>query len=129
MGPQNISLSRTSTEFRIHRLGSGPWPGFVRIGGVEIRDEFRSMRELGRWKPRGFFIRTFITGPLNQVLEFAFASFVYFGVKNRGDFIFWFPINDDRRVRNGVPTREGIQSCGLDHGDVEDWMDRAHAFW
>ena len=110
-------------------LGGGPWPRFVRIGGVEVGDESRSMRELGCRKPRGFFIRTFVTGPLNQVLEFAFASFVYLGVKNRGDFVFRFPINDDRRIRNGVPTREGIQSCGLDHGDMENWVDRTHALW
>ena len=63
-------------------LGGGPWPGFVRIGGVEVGDEFGSVRELRCQKPRGFFIRTFITGPLNQVLEFAFASFVYLGVKD-----------------------------------------------
>ena len=28
-------------------LGGGPGPRFVRIGGVEVRDEFRSMRKLG----------------------------------------------------------------------------------
>ena len=61
------------------RLGGRPWPGFVRIGGVEVGDEFRSMRELRCWEPRGFFISTFVTGPLNQVLKFAFASFVYLG--------------------------------------------------
>ena len=96
---------------------------------MEIRDKFRSMRELGCRKPRGFFIHTFVTGPLNQVLEFAFASFVYLGVKNRGDFVFWFPINDAWRVRNGVPTKEGIWSCGLNHGDMENRVDRTHAFW
>ena len=50
--------------------------------------------------------------------------FVYPGVKDRR--YFGFPINDDWRVRNGVLTREGIQSCGLDHGDVENWMNRTH---
>ena len=41
---------------------------------MEVGDEFRSVREFRHQKPRGFFICTFITGPLNQVLEFAFAS-------------------------------------------------------
>ena len=59
----------------------------------------------------------------------AFASFVYLGIKDRGYFVFWFPINDDRGVRNGVPTREGIRSCRLDHGDMENWVDRTHALW
>ena len=95
---------------------------------MEVGDEFRSMREFGCWKLRGFFIRTFVTGLLNQVLEFAFASFIYL-VKNQGDFIFQFPINDDQRVRNRVPTREGIWSCRLDHGDMENWVDRTHALW
>ena len=110
-------------------LGGGPWPVFVRIGLVEVGDEFRSVRELRCQEPRGFFIGTFVTGPLNQVLEFAFASFVYLGVKDRGYFVFRFPINDDRRVRDGVPTREGIRSCGLNHGDMENWVDRTHALW
>ena len=96
---------------------------------MEVGDKFRSMRELRYWKPRGIFISTFITGPLNQVLEFAFASFVYLGIKDRGCFVFWFPINDDWRVRIGVPTREGIRSCGLNHGDIENWVDRTHALW
>ena len=110
-------------------LGGGPWPGFVRIGLVKVGDEFRSVRELRCWEPRGFLIRTFVTGPLNQVLELAFAPFVYLGIEDRGYFVFRFPINDDRRVRNGVPTREGIRSCGLDHGDMENWVDRTHALW
>ena len=47
------------------KLGGGPWPGLVRIGLVEVGDEFGSMRELRCQEPRGFFISTFITGPLN----------------------------------------------------------------
>ena len=90
---------------------------------VEVGDEFGSVRELRRWKPRCFFIRTFVTGPLNQVLEFAFASFVYLGVKNRGYFVLQFPIDDDRRVRDRV------RRYGFNHGDVENWVDRMHALW
>ena len=45
-------------------LGGGPWPGFDRIGLVEVGDEFGSMRELRCQKPRGFFICTFVTDPL-----------------------------------------------------------------
>ena len=108
-------------------LGGGPWSRFVRIGLMEVRDEFRSVREFRRQKSRGFFICTFVTGPLNQALEFAFASFVYLGVKDQEYFIFWFPVNDDWRVRDGVLTREGVWSCGLDHGDMENWVDRMHA--
>ena len=102
------------------------WPRFVRIGLVEVGDEFGSVRELRCWEPRGFLICTFITGPLNQVLVLAFAPFVYLGIEDQGYFVFWFSINDDRRVRNGVLTREGIRSCGLDHGDMENWVDRRH---
>ena len=51
---------------------------------MEVGDEFRSVRELRCREPRGFFIRTFVTGPLNQVLELAFVSFVYLGIKDRG---------------------------------------------
>ena len=104
-------------------LGGRPWPGFVRIGLVEVGDEFGSVRELRCQEPRGFFICTFVTGPLNQVLELSFASFVYLGIKDRGYFVFQFPINDDWRVRNGVPTREGIRSCRLDHVDMENWIE------
>ena len=103
--------------------------GFVRIGLVEVGDQFRSVRELRCWKPRGFFIHTFVTGPLNQVLELAFALFVYLGVKDRKYFIFWFPINDDWRVWDRVPIRDGVRSCGFDYGDVENWVDRMHALW
>ena len=92
-------------------------------------DEFRSVGEFRCRQPGGFFICTFITHPLNQVLELAFASFVYLGVKDRGYFIFWFSVNDDWRVGNRVPTREGIWSCGFDHGDVENWVDRTHVLW
>ena len=75
------------------------------------------------------FLHLFLGTQLNQVLELAFASFVYLGVKDRGYFICWFPINDDRRVRDRVPTREGIQSCRLDHGDMENRVDKTHALW
>ena len=63
-------------------LGGGPWPRLIRLGLVEVGDKFGSVRELGCREPRGFFINTFVTGPLNQVLELAFASFVYFGIKD-----------------------------------------------
>ena len=112
----------------IRDLGGGPWPRFVRIGLVEVGDEFRSVRVRCQ-EPRGFFISTFATGPLNQVLELAFASFVYLRIKDRGYFVFRFPINDDRRVRDGVLPREGIWSYGLNHGDMENWVDRTHALW
>ena len=91
-------------------LGGRPWPGLVRIGLVEVGNEFGSVRELRCWEPRGFLICTFVTGPLNQVLELAFASLVYLGIEDPGYFVFRFPINDDRRIRGGVRTREGIWS-------------------
>ena len=59
----------------------------------------------------------------------AFVLCVYLGVKDRGYFVFQFPINDDWRIRNGVLARDGIWSCGLNHGDVENWMNRMHALW
>ena len=90
---------------------------------MEVRDKFGSARELRCQEPSGFFIHTFVTSPLNQVLELAFASFVYLGIEDRGYFVFQFPINDNRRVRNRVPTGEGVRSCGLDHGDMENWVD------
>ena len=96
---------------------------------MEVRDKFGSVRELRYREPRGFFIRTFVTGPLNQVLELAFAPFVYLGIEDQGYLIFRFPINDNQRVRDGVPTRERIWSCGFNHGDMENWVDRAHALW
>ena len=77
---------------------------------MEVGNKFGSMRELRYREPRGFLIRTFVTSPLNQVQELAFVSLVYLGIEDRGYFIFQFPINDDRRVRDGVPTRERIQS-------------------
>ena len=40
-----------------------------------------------------------------------------------------FPIDDDQRVRNGVPTWEGIRSRGFNHRDMEHWMNRMHALW
>ena len=81
MGPKNTQVKNVWSS-RYMGLGGGPWPGFVRIGLVEVGDEFRSMREFRCREPRGFFIHTFVTSPLNQVLELAFALFVYFGVKD-----------------------------------------------
>ena len=69
-------------------LGGRPWPRLVRIGLVEVGNEFGSVRELRCWEPRGFLIRTFITSPLNQVLGLAFALLVYLGIKDRGYFVF-----------------------------------------
>ena len=106
--------------YGVLELGGRPWSGFVGIGLVEVGDEFRSVRKFRCRQPRGFFIHTFVTGPLNQVLELAFASYVYLGVKDRGYFIFRFPINDDWRVRNRVLTKEGFQNCRFNHGDMEN---------
>ena len=80
MGPKNLKLKM----YGVPDVGlrGGLWPGFVRIGLVEVGDKFGSVRELSCREPRGFLIRTFIIGPLNQVLELAFAPFVYLGIED-----------------------------------------------
>ena len=81
MGPKKSQVENVRSSVCVE-LGGGPWPGFVWIGLVEVRDEFGSVRELRCQEPRGLFISTFVTGPLNQVLELAFAPFVYLGIED-----------------------------------------------
>ena len=49
------------------RLNKQQRPRFRGIGEVKVQDDFGGMSKLGGWKPRSFFIHTFIASPLNQV--------------------------------------------------------------
>ena len=49
--------------------------------------------------PRGFFFGSFVSSPLDEVLQLAFVLLVELGVKDFGDLVFGFAINIDQRQR------------------------------
>ena len=66
---------------------------------VEVRDSFRSIFEFCGRDPQGFFFSSFISSPLDEVLQLAFVLLVKLGVKDFGDLIFRFAIDVDQRQR------------------------------
>ena len=62
---------------------------------VEVGDSFRSMFKFCGRDPQGFFFSSFISSPLDEVLQLAFISLVKLGVENFGDLIFRFTIDVD----------------------------------
>ena len=75
---------------------------------VEARDSLRSVFEFCGRDPQGFFFCSFISSPLDEVLQLAFVLSVKLGVEDFGDLVFGFAVDVDWRwrwldaVRNGV---------------------------
>ena len=66
---------------------------------MEVGDDFKSVAKFRCWEPGGFVLHTFISGPLDKVLELTLAMLVDLGVKDFGDLVFGFAINDDGGLR------------------------------
>ena len=59
-----LGVIRVSENIKTQRVAKAQVRG---IGEVKVQDDFGGMSKLGGWKPRGFFIHTFVASPLNQV--------------------------------------------------------------
>ena len=77
---------------------------------MEVGDGFRGMFEFCGGNPRGFFFGSFISSPLDEVLQLAFVSSVELGVEDFGDLVFWFAVDVDRRRRWLNVVRDGVRS-------------------
>ena len=77
---------------------------------VEVKDSFRSMFKFCGRDPQGFFFYSFISSPLDEVLQLAFVSLVKLGVEDFGDLIFRFTIDIDWRQRWLDLVWDGVQS-------------------
>ena len=77
---------------------------------MEVGDDFKCIAKFRCWEPGGFVLTTFVSGPLDKVLKLTLAMLVDLGVKDFGDLIFRFNINDDGRLRWCDLIGEVIQS-------------------
>ena len=93
---------------------------------MEVQNEFLRIAEFRSKDPGGFFVSAFITGPTDQIQGFAAAPTVDLGVENFGDFVLRLSIHKDRRWRRLDAPGDGVRSCGLELGDMEDGVDGAH---
>ena len=59
--------------------------------------------------PQGFF-SSFVSSPLDEVLQFSFVSSVKLGVEDFGDLIFGFAVDVDQRWRWLDAVGDGVQS-------------------
>ena len=75
---------------------------------MEVGNSFGGMFEFCGRDPRGFFFRSFISSPFDEVLQLAFVTSVELGVEDFGDLIFGFTVDIDWRrgwldaIGNGV---------------------------
>ena len=77
---------------------------------VEVGDSFRSVFKFHGGNPQGFFFGSFVSSPLDEVLQLAFVSSVELGVEDLGDLVFWFAVNVDRRRRWLNAVGDGVRS-------------------
>ena len=62
---------------------------------MEVGDSFRSVFEFRGGNPRGFFFGSFVSSPLDEVLQLAFVLSVKLGVENLRDLVFGFTVDVD----------------------------------
>ena len=60
--------------------------------------------------PQGFFFGSFVSSPLDEVLQLAFVLLVELGVKDLGDLVFWFAVDVDWRRRWLNAVGDGVRS-------------------
>ena len=77
---------------------------------MEVGDSFRSVFEFCGGNPQGFFFGSFVSSPLDEVLQLAFVSSVELGVEDLGDLIFWFAMDVDRGWRWLDAVGDGVRS-------------------
>ena len=63
---------------------------------MEVGDDFKCIAKFRCWEP---VLGTFVSGPLDKVLELTLATLVDLGVKDFRDLVFRFAINDDGKLR------------------------------
>ena len=68
------------------------------------------MFEFHGGNPRGFFFGSFVSSPLDEVLQLAIVSSVELGVEDLGDLVFWFAVNVDQRRRWLDAVGDGVRS-------------------
>ena len=96
---------------------------------MKVSNQFRGMSEFGGEHPRRFFVRTFVSGPSDQIQEFAgAASVVDLGVKNCLNLVFRFSVDFDRRRRRLNAIRDGVRCCWFQLRNVKDRMYGPHTF-
>ena len=77
---------------------------------MEVGDSLRSVFEFRGGNPRGFFFGSFVSSPLDEVLQLAFVSSVELGVEDFGDLVFGFAVDVDRRWRWLDAVGDGVRS-------------------
>ena len=77
---------------------------------VEVRDSFRSVFKFRGGNPRGFFFGSFVSSPLDEVLQLAFVLLVELGVEDLRDLVFWFTVDVDQRRRWLDAVGDGVWS-------------------
>ena len=68
------------------------------------------MFEFHGGNPQGFFFGSFVSSPLDEVLQLAFVSSVELGVEDFRDLVFMFAIDVDRRPRWLNVVGDGVRS-------------------
>ena len=66
---------------------------------MEVGDDFKCIAKFRCWEPGGLVLSAFISRTLDKVLKLTLAMLVDLGVKDYGDLVFRFAINDDGRLR------------------------------
>ena len=85
------------------------------------------MSELVSQQPRRFFICTFVSGPTDEVQEFAvLASMVDLQVEDLFDLILSFAVDVDWRWRSLYTIGDRVWCCRFQLRDVEDGVNRLH---
>jgi len=78
------------------------------------------MSEFRSEYPRGFFVSTLITCPMDKTQQFAGTmAVVNLRVEYFGNFKFWFIINSDWQQWGLNVIRNRIRSCWFQHGNME----------
>src|SRR5215472_17275241 len=98
------------------------------MSSVEIRDMFKRVCNIASADPTCFFIRALVTGPSNEVSEWArFEASVDLGVEDFTNVVFDFIIADYRRRRRLDSIRDLVWRNGLKLRYVENRVNRLHA--
>jgi hypothetical protein len=116
-------LGDTCGVIRSEMIGTG----FSGILLVEFLNNILSMFKVRGSEPLIFFVSSFITHPLNIVVQFARrpASEVVFRVQDVMDFIFNFTFNFNGFRRWWLMVGKSIRNGGLDLRDVEYGMEES----
>ena len=65
---------------------------------MEVGDNFQCIAKFRCWEPGGLVLSAFISRTLDKVLKLTLAMLVDLGVKDFGDLVFGFAIDDDERL-------------------------------